>query len=196
MRSRTWTSTACLRAWPSRAEMATTQRGFEGVRATQLSKAAIFAVIVLGVVLLDFTTKWLVQRSFTLYEQVDIIGDYVRLTYIFNPGAAFGIHLGPYSRLIFLALSIVALAALAGMYWATPLSDRMRLAAIALICGGAIGNLLDRLRSQRGVVDFLDVGIGSIRWPVFNIADIAVTTGAIILALSLWNEERRVDGGG
>lgn len=196
MRSRTWTSTACLRAWPSRAEMATTERGFEGVRATQLSKAAIFAVIVLGVVLLDFTTKWLVQRSFTLYEQVDIIGDYVRLTYIFNPGAAFGIHLGPYSRLIFLALSIVALAALAGMYWATPLSDRMRLAAIALICGGAIGNLLDRLRSQRGVVDFLDVGIGSIRWPVFNIADIAVTTGAIILALSLWNEERRVDGGG
>ena len=196
MPSRTWTSTACLRTWPLRAEMATTERGFEGVRATQLSKAAIFAVIVLGVVLLDFSTKWLVQRSFTLYEQVDVIGDYIRLTYIFNPGAAFGIHLGPYSRLIFLALSVVALAALAGMYWATPLSDRMRLAAIALICGGAIGNLLDRLRSQRGVVDFLDVGIGSIRWPVFNIADIAVTTGAIILALSLWNEERRVEGGG
>jgi signal peptidase II len=176
--------------------MATTERGFERVRATQLSKAGIFAVVVLGVVLLDFSTKWLVQRSFTLYEQVDVIGDYVRLTYIFNPGAAFGIHLGPYSRLIFLALSVVALAALAGMYWATPLSDRMRLGAIALICGGAIGNLVDRLRSQRGVVDFLDVGIGSIRWPVFNIADIAVTTGAIILALSLWNEERRVEGGG
>lgn len=164
-------------------------------RSSQFSKAGIFIAVVLGVVLLDFSTKWMVQQTFTLYEQMDLIGDYVRLTFIFNPGAAFGIHLGPYSRIIFLLLSVVALVALAGMYWATPLSDRVRLMAIALICGGAIGNLLDRLRSERGVVDFMDVGIGSIRWPVFNVADIAVTTGAIILALSLWNEERRVEGG-
>lgn len=166
----------------------------DAARSAQWSKAAIFLVIVVTVVLFDFTTKWMVQRTFTLYEQVDVIGEYVRLTYIFNPGAAFGIHLGPYSRVIFLVLSAVALLALAGMYWATPLVDRMRLASIALICGGAIGNLIDRLRSERGVVDFLDVGIGTIRWPVFNVADIAVTTGAIILALSLWNEERRVEG--
>jgi signal peptidase II len=163
-------------------------------RGAQLSKAGIFVAVVVGIVLIDFSTKWMIQRTFTLYEQVDVIGEYVRLTYIFNPGAAFGIHLGPYSRIIFLLLSGVALLALAGMYWATPLSDRMRLSAIALICGGAVGNLVDRLRSERGVVDFLDVGIGMIRWPVFNVADIAVTTGAIILALSLWNEERRVEG--
>lgn len=176
--------------------MATTTEGvIARMRAMPLSKAGIFVALVAGVVLIDFSTKWLVQRTFTLYEQVDIIGDYVRLTYIFNPGAAFGIDLGPYSRIIFLVLSLVALLALAGMYWATPIADRVRLAAIALICGGALGNLIDRLRSARGVVDFLDVGIGTIRWPVFNVADIAVTTGAIILALSLWNEERRVEGG-
>jgi hypothetical protein len=75
----------------------------------------------------------------------------------------------------------------------TPVADRLRLTAIALICGGAIGNLIDRVRSESGVVDFIDVGVGNIRWPVFNVADIAVTTGAIILALSLWKEEQGVE---
>ncbi len=173
--------------------MASSERELEVVQGVRLSKTALFIVIVVSVLLVDYTTKRLVQNSLTLYEQVDIIGDYVRLTYIFNPGAAFGIHVGDYSRFLFLGLSIVALLALGGMYWATPTTDRSRLAAIALICGGALGNLIDRLRSARGVVDFLDVGVGTIRWPVFNVADIAVTTGAVILALSLWNEERRIE---
>ncbi|MGH7476852.1 MAG: signal peptidase II [Longimicrobiales bacterium] len=164
------------------------QRG-EAVRSWTGGKAALFFGIVSGIVLFDLMTKLLVQRNFHLYQQVELIGDYVRLTYIFNPGAAFGIHLGPYSRIIFLILSLVALLALAGMYWVTPVSDRVRLAAIALICGGALGNLADRVRSVHGVVDFLDVGIGTVRWPVFNVADIAVTIGAIFLALSLWREE-------
>lgn len=161
-------------------------------------KLGLFIGILGTVVTFDVVTKLMIQRSFRLYQQVDVIGDYVRLTYIYNPGAAFGIHLGQYSRIIFLVLSLVALAALAGMYWATPAKDRVRLASIALICGGAIGNLIDRIRSESGVVDFLDVGIADLRWPVFNVADIAVTTGAIFLALSLWREEQdpRREGGG
>ena len=159
-------------------------------------KTRMFVGILGVVVVLDQVTKLMVQQSFRLYQQVDIIGDYVRLTYIHNPGAAFGIHLGAYSRPIFLVLSLVALAALAAMYWATPVRDRVRLAAISLICGGAIGNLIDRVRSESGVVDFLDVGIDDLRWPVFNVADIAVTTGAIFLALSLWQEEQRPERGG
>ncbi len=162
-------------------------------RAWNGGKAATLAGVLGGVLFLDLITKLFIQRTFHLYQQVDIIGDYVRLTYIHNPGAAFGIHLGPYSRFIFLFLSLVALAALAGMYWVTPARDRIRLASIALICGGAVGNLLDRIRSSAGVVDFLDVGVGNLRWPVFNVADIAVTTGAIFLALSLWREEQMVD---
>jgi signal peptidase II len=75
------------------------------------------------------------------------------------------------------------------MYWVTPARHRIRLAAIALICGGAIGNLIDRVRSARGVIDFVDIGVGDVRWPVFNVADVAVTTGAILLALTLWQEE-------
>ena len=78
------------------------------------------------------------------------------------------------------------------LYWFTPLHDRARLLAIALICGGAVGNMLDRIKSASGVVDFLDVGVGTLRWPVFNVADMAVTTGAGILGLSLWREEARV----
>jgi signal peptidase II len=159
-------------------------------------KLTLFLGVLLGVVALDFATKVLIQNTFHLYEQVNVIGDYIRLTYIHNPGAAFGIQLGPpgYSRFIFLGLSLIALVALAGMYWVTPPHDKVRLGAIALICAGAIGNLLDRIRSAHGVVDFLDVGVGDLRWPVFNVADIAVTTGAIFLALSLWKEEQQVDG--
>jgi|RhiMethySRZTD1v2_1073278.scaffolds.fasta_scaffold1278236_2 signal peptidase II len=155
-------------------------------------KLGLFAAVLFGVVAVDLATKQLIQRSFHLYQQMNIIGDYVRLTYIHNPGAAFGIQLGPpgYSRFIFLGLSVIALIALAGMYWVTPQKDRVRLSAIALICAGAIGNLLDRIFNPAGVVDFLDVGIDNLRWPVFNVADIAVTTGAIFLALSLWREEQ------
>lgn len=162
----------------------------ETARSWNGAKTRLFVGILGGVVALDAATKFLIQQSFRLYEQVEIIGTYFRLTYIYNPGAAFGIHVGDYSRPIFLVLSAIALAALTGMYWATPARERVRLAAIALICGGAIGNLIDRVRSEAGVVDFLDVGIGDLRWPVFNVADIAVTTGAIFLALSLWREEQ------
>ena len=161
-------------------------------------KTGLLFGILVTVVAFDVATKLLIQRTFRLYQQVDVVGDYVRLTYIHNPGAAFGIHLGEYSRIIFLILSVVALAALVAMYWATPARDRVRLSSIALICAGAIGNLIDRIRSEAGVVDFLDVGIGDMRWPVFNVADIAVTTGAIFLALSLWREDQdpRRDRGG
>jgi signal peptidase II len=157
------------------------------------TKAVIFLGVLFGVLVLDISTKLLVQKYFFLYQQTEIIGDYVRFTYIYNPGAAFGIHLGENSRVIFLVLSLLALGALVAMYWFTPVADRIRLIAIALICGGALGNLIDRVRSAQGVVDFIDVGIGTIRWPVFNIADIAVTTGAIVLALSLWKEEQQVE---
>jgi signal peptidase II len=158
------------------------------------TKAALLGAVVAGILVFDLGTKLLVQRHLDLYRQVDVIGEYVRLTYIYNPGAAFGISVGPYSRQIFLGLSVVALGALIGMYRYTPAGDRMRLLAIALICGGATGNIIDRVRSQAGVVDFIDIGVGDIRWPIFNIADMAVTAGAIILAISLWSEERRSDG--
>lgn len=155
------------------------------------SRAALALGVVGTVLLLDVLTKLWIVRNFSLYESVQLLGDWVRLTYTHNVGAAFGIHVGEHSRIFFLLLSLVALAVLALIYRATPATDRLRIAAVSLVAGGALGNLADRLRYERGVVDFLDVGIGSHRWPVFNVADMAVSTGAILLLISFYAEGRR-----
>jgi signal peptidase II len=65
----------------------------------------------------------------------------------------------------------------------------MRTLSLALVCGGALGNLIDRIRAEKGVVDFIDIGIGDSRWPTFNIADMAVSLGAFLLAWVLWGED-------
>jgi signal peptidase II len=120
----------------------------------------------------------------------EIIGDYLRLTLVYNPGAAFGLNLGSMSRWIFMGLSLVALVILGQLYRATKEGDLLRTMALGLVCGGATGNLIDRFRSGMGVVDFIDVGIGVHRWPTFNVADMAVSTGAILLAWVLLQEDR------
>lgn len=159
-------------------------------------KPALYVSLVGGIVLVDAATKYVVQQTLVLYHPVPVVGDVFRLTYIYNPGAAFGLHLGSYSRYIFLVLTVIAVGILFVWYRSTPSDDRMRLLAIGVVTGGALGNFIDRVRSHRGVVDFLDVGVGALRWPVFNVADIAVTTGAILLAISLWREEQRLQADG
>ncbi len=156
---------------------------------TMRGKLGLYLGVVGGTVLLDIATKLLVQRTLRFGVPIPVWGDFFRLTYIYNPGAAFGLHLGDYSRFVFMALAVVMVVLLFSMYRSTPTTDKVRLLAIAAVTGGAIGNLIDRVRSHRGVVDFLDFGIGTVRWPVFNVADIAVTSGAILLAISLWREE-------
>lgn len=160
---------------------------------TLRGKLPIFAGTAGVILAFDLFTKFLVQKTLHLYDSVSVFGDFFRLTYIHNPGAAFGLHLGPYSRFIFLGLALVALVVLVAMYRHTPMQDRFRLYAIGSIAGGALGNVVDRVRSAEGVIDFLDFGIGSLRWPVFNIADTAVTIGAVLLLASLWAEDQRRD---
>ena len=118
-----------------------------------------------------------------------VFGDAVRFSLVYNPGAAFGLHLGPYSRWIFTMLTLGALLLLWRLYQGTHRDDRLRTLALSLVCGGAVGNLVDRLKSARGVVDFIDVGIGTHRWPTFNVADMAVSCGALLLAYVLWRED-------
>ena len=122
-----------------------------------------------------------------------VLGDVVRVTLLYNPGAAFNLHLGPYSRGIFLALTAVVLRALWTLYRRTRDRDNVRAFALALVCGGAVGNAIDRVRSAQGVVDWLDVGVGAHRWPTFNLADVAVTVGAALLFVVLWREEQTPD---
>lgn len=154
-------------------------------------KGALLAGIVTTVVTLDFLTKEWVVRTISMYERRPVLGDWFRLTYTHNPGAAFGIHIGEHSRVFFLVLALLALVVLGLIYRSTSRGDPLRLVAVALVAGGAVGNILDRLRYAAGVVDFLDVGIGDLRWPTFNVADSAVSVGAILLLISFWLEERR-----
>ena len=156
-------------------------------------KIALYVAMVGGVIALDQLTKMLVLRELRPYSPVEVLGDYFRLTFIYNTGAAFGLHLGDASRWVFMALAAVAVVVLWFMFRGTRWGDRARLVAIASVTGGAIGNVIDRVRSSRGVVDFLDFGVGEWRWPVFNVADIAVTVGALLLAYSLWREEQKIE---
>jgi len=143
-----------------------------------------------AVVLADFVTKLLAESFLARRLPLQVIGDFVQLRLVYNEGAAFGLHVGDNSRWIFLGLAVLALFVLGSLVRSTRPGDRFRLTALALVCGGAVGNLVDRIRSSRGVVDFVDVGIGAWRWPTFNVADSAITVGAIALGLSLWQEGR------
>ena len=154
-------------------------------------KIALYVGMVGGVIVLDQLTKMVVLRTLRPYSPVEVLGDFFRLTFIYNTGAAFGLHLGDASRWVFMGLAAVAVVVLWMMFRGTPWRDRARLVAIASVTGGAIGNVIDRIRSSRGVIDFLDFGMGDVRWPVFNVADIAVTVGALLLAFSLWREEQK-----
>ena len=147
---------------------------------------------ILGVVVVvDQITKYMAER-FLVPMRVphEVIGETVRLTLVYNPGAAFGLHLGPYSRWIFMVLTIGALFILGRLYVTTLPGDRPRTIALALVCAGAVGNLIDRIHSAPGVIDFVDIGIGQqYRWPTFNVADMAVSIGAFLLAWVLWGED-------
>jgi signal peptidase II len=149
-----------------------------------------FLGVVAAVVGVDLVTKFLAEALLPRTRSVPVLGDFFQLQLVYNPGAAFGIDVGPYSRWFFMALTVIALVVLAAMARGTRSGDRLRFYAIAAIMAGATGNLIDRIRSARGVVDYLLFSVGSFRWPNFNVADMAVSCGAIALAVALWNEGR------
>ncbi|HEY0930629.1 MAG TPA: signal peptidase II [Gemmatimonas sp.] len=147
--------------------------------------------VFLVVLVLDLITKAVaVSVLAPSGAPISVIGDWFRFALVYNPGAAFGLHLGEYSRWLFMVLTIVALAVLWRLLRQTAEDDIRRMLAIALVAAGAVGNVIDRIRSELGVVDFIDIGVGLHRWPTFNVADIAVSSGAFLLAIVLWREER------
>ena len=155
------------------------------------SNASLFWPILLVITVVDVITKAAAERLL-LPRGIphEVLGNTLRFTLVYNPGAAFGLNLGPQSRWIFAALTLVALVILGRLYRTTRPAHATRVVALALVCAGAIGNLFDRMRSFFGVVDFIDVGVGDARWPTFNVADMAVSVGAGLLAWVLWQEDR------
>ncbi len=158
------------------------------------SKAFLFWPLAILIIIADRVSKYVAEQVLWPRNVPRIVfDDWFRWTLVYNPGAAFGLHLGPYSRWIFLALTLGALVILFRLYRATADGDRVRTLALGLVTAGACGNLIDRIVSPRGVVDFIDIGIGDSRWPTFNVADVAVSTGAVLLAWVLWGEDKAAE---
>ena len=136
-------------------------------------------IIAGGVILLDQITKETVLRTIPSNTTIPIIGGFFNLTHIYNPGGAFGLmaNLSPTLRsIIFLFISSLAVGLIFYFYKKTPAQYTWLAAAFALIFGGAIGNLIDRIRFGM-VIDFLDVYLGNYHWPAFNVADSAISIG-------------------
>ena len=162
---------------------------------TSAGDRRVFWITGVSVVVVDFLTKMTAESVLLRTAGLPVLGDWFQLRLVYNSGAAFGLDVGPYSRWIFLAVALVAVVALYRMSLSTPPGDIFRLMSLALVSGGALGNLIDRIRNPQGVVDFLDMGFGIHRWPTFNVADMAISLGAFALAISLWREDARQAGG-
>jgi signal peptidase II len=155
------------------------------------SKAAIFWPLVSLLVLADCTTKQVAaERLEPEHVPHEVLGDVVRFTLAYNQGASFSVSLGDHTRWILTALALGVLTVLMMQYRRAAPHDRTLALALAFIVAGASGNLLDRLRSPRGVVDFIDIGFGDTRFWTFNLADVAVFCGAVMLAQLLIRRDR------
>lgn len=143
----------------------------------------LMALIVSTILILDQLTKWQVTRTMRLHESISIIPDLFSITYIRNSGAAFGILAGSHSgfRLVFFGItSALALALLGTIYARLSPADWLGRVSVAAIFGGAVGNLIDRVRFGE-VIDFLDFSLLGYHWPAFNVADAAITVGVCFL---------------
>jgi len=145
-----------------------------------------YFVLSFFVVVLDQATKWLTKKYMMLSESRQVLGDFLRYTYIENPGMAFGIQIG--NRTLFTIFSVAASIVIFAYLLKTRGDRKVVKWSLSLVLGGAIGNLIDRV-FRGSVVDFIDVGIGELRWPVFNVADSAVTVGMIILLVVILFEK-------
>ena len=139
------------------------------------------------VVVFDQISKLWVVNNFSVFESRDVLGTFIKFSYVRNPGIAFGISVGELGIMVTF-LSCLATLFIAYLHWQERFNHPLIVTGLSLILGGAIGNLIDRsaiLFAERyeGVVDFIDVGIGANRWYTFNIADSAVTVGILFYLL-------------
>ncbi len=157
---------------------------------------AAYASLSVAVFGLDQWTKHLVTASMTLHSSVPVIRDLFHLTLVTNRGALFGVlHdlADPYRSMLFTLVPILAVGLIVYFQVRTTLRDGIAHCGLALILGGALGNLADRLRLGH-VIDFLDVFVGDHHWPAFNVADSSICVGVSLLVLGLFLQGRRRSG--
>lgn len=144
-----------------------------------------FLFLSLVILVLDQWSKWWIEQTFPYPSGRVLIPGFLNLTHVRNTGVAFGLlpaHGELTGTLILAGMGLIALGMVTFYFWRTPDSDRFLLTALALILGGAVGNLLDRLAAG-AVTDFIDVYVGTYHWPSFNVADSAISIGIVILIL-------------
>ncbi|MEY4528612.1 MAG: Lipoprotein signal peptidase [Nitrospirota bacterium] len=147
-----------------------------------------------SVIVIDQLSKQHIMETMRLHESIPIVPNLFSFTYIRNPGAAFGLLAGSSNafRMVFFGLtSIFALVLLGTILYRMPEREWMGRLSVSAILGGAVGNLIDRLRFGE-VIDFLDVYIDSYHWPAFNVADSAITVGVIFLIIHFMFEKQDV----
>jgi signal peptidase II len=145
-------------------------------------KVKAFWPVLLVVLLTDCSTKEYVEAELHAEDMPQaVVGQVVRLNLAYNEGAAFGLSLGRHTQLVLGMVGIAVLSLVMAAYRHLEPRARWRAVGLAMVAGGALGNLWDRLWSPYGVVDFIDIGVGSFRFCTFNVADIGITCGALIL---------------
>lgn len=153
------------------------------------SKIRAFLPVFAGVFLSDCASKRVAVEQLTpAYVPHDVVGDVLRFTLAYNQRAAMGLSAGSASRWILAAAAVAMLIGAVVWLVRTKNDNPVVFSGIALIAAGALGNLVDRVRWDRGVVDFIDIGLGGARFWIFNVADAAITVGAVLL----WFTTRRV----
>ncbi|HYL81407.1 MAG TPA: signal peptidase II [Candidatus Acidoferrum sp.] len=146
-----------------------------------------FYLVALAVLLLDQATKQIIIRSLRLGEGFPVIPGYFDITFVLNPGAAFSFLATLSERVrnpFFVAISVTAIVLIVVYRARFPQQPRLASISLALVLGGAAGNLVDRLR-YGVVVDFLDVHLHQYHWPVFNVADSAISVGVSLMLLEI-----------
>ncbi len=156
-------------------------------------------ITALAVLTIDQLTKWLALGRLELHHPESLLGNFLRFTLAWNQGAAFSM---PWGGPLFLTVVTAAAAVMVSIFiWKFGKHSPLFLAGLGAVLGGALGNLLDRLIYSK-VVDFIDIGLPGWRWPTFNVADIAITVGGIILVILYRKEaaaeedmKEKTDGG-
>ncbi|MGW8326104.1 MAG: signal peptidase II [Desulfobacterales bacterium] len=150
----------------------------------QYTKLAVISGLV---IILDQITKIFILKTLPLYHSITIIPGFFNITHIHNPGGAFGFMAHQNSSLrnfLFILLASIAVCLIFYFYKSTNRTHPFLASGFALILGGAIGNLIDRIRFGK-VVDFLDFYVHNYHWPAFNVADSAITVGVTIFIFHL-----------
>jgi len=149
----------------------------------------------LVIIIVDQLSKFAVMNSLRIHESVSVIAGFFNLVHVRNRGMAFGFLNRPdinFGFYLLVAASFVAIVFLLIWFIKLKESDPLTVLALSLIMGGAVGNLIDRLRF-REVVDFLDFYVGDYHWPAFNVADSAITVGAILIGITIFFFHRHLN---